>query len=102
MVGQLARSLNLSYFPFGKRKEMSKVIRKTMSEEGVIKISHYYMNEIIRLCLYTIKQTETSNLQNIRSQKILKRIEKYLIQTAKNKEFFENYKNEQETGVLPI
>ena len=60
------------------------------------------MNEIIRLCLYTIKQTETSNLQNIRSQKILKRIEKYLIQTGKNKEFFENYKNEQETGVLPI
>ena len=80
---------------------MNRCIIRKQGSEGVIKISHYYMNEIVRLCLYTIKKTDDTNLQNIRSKKILARIQKYLIQTGKNKEIFEKYK-EEKSGVLPI
>ncbi len=59
------------------------------------------MGEIVRLCLYTIKKTDDTNLQNERSRRILARIQKYLIQTGKNKEIFEKY-NEEPKGRLPI
>ena len=80
---------------------MNRCIIRKQGSEGVIKISHYYMSEIVRLCLYTIKKTDDTNLQNIRSKKILARIQKYLIQTGKNKEIFEKY-NEEPKGRLPI
>ena len=80
---------------------MNKCITRKQGSEGVIKISHYYMSEIVRLCLYTIKKTDDTNLQNERSRRILARIQKYLIQTGKNKEIFEKY-NEEPKGRLPI
>mgnify|MGYP004275095699 FL=1 len=80
---------------------MNKCITRRQGSEGVIKISHYYMSEIVRLCLYTIKKTDDTNLQNERSRRILARIQKYLIQTGKNKEIFEKY-DEQPKGRLPI
>ncbi len=60
------------------------------------------MNEIIRLCLYTIKNEKTDTLQEVRARKILDRIDKYLTQTGKNKEFIENFKGRETRGVLPI
>lgn len=82
---------------------MNKCITRKQGQEGVIKISHFYMSEIVRLCLYTIKTTKDTDLQHLRSQRILERIQKYLIQTGKNKEYFEKIKHENETrGVLPI
>ena len=86
---------------YRREEKMNKCITRKRGSEGVIKISHYYMGEIVRLCLYTIKKTDETNLQNIRSKKILARIQKYLIQTGKNKEIFEKYK-EEKSGVLPI
>ena len=86
---------------FRREEQMNKCITRRQGSEGVIKISHYYMGEIVRLCLYTIKTTDETNLQNIRSKKILARIQKYLIQTGKNKEIFEKY-NEEPKGRLPI
>ena len=87
---------------FYRREErMNKCITRKRGSEGVIKISHYYMGEIVRLCLYTIKKTDDTNLQNERSRRILARIQKYLIQTGKNKEIFEKY-NEEPKGRLPI
>ena len=80
---------------------MNRCIIRKQGSEGVIKISHYYMGEIVRLCLYTIKKTDDTNLQNERSRRILARIQKYLIQTGKNKEIFEKY-NEEPKGRLPI
>ena len=80
---------------------MNKCITRKQGTDGVIKISHFYMNEIVRLCLYTIKKTDEQNLQNLRSKRILDRIQKYLIQTGKNKEMFEKY-NEEPKGRLPI
>jgi hypothetical protein len=80
---------------------MNKCIVRKQGTDGVIKISHFYMNEIVRLCLYTIKKTDEQNLQNLRSKRILDRIQKYLIQTGKNKEMFEKY-NEEPKGRLPI
>ena len=84
-----------------REKKMNKCIVRKQGPEGVIKISHFYMNEIVRLCLYTIKKTDEQNLQNLRSKRILDRIQKYLIQTGKNKEMFEKY-NEEPKGRLPI
>jgi len=92
-------NLNLAFFR--REEKMNKCIVRKQGSEGVIKISHYYMSEIVRLCLYTIKKTDSNNLQNIRSKKILARIQKYLIQTGKNKEIFEKY-NEEPKGRLPI
>ena len=86
---------------YRRQEKMNKCITRKQGSEGVIKISHYYMSEIVRLCLYTIKTTDETNLQNIRSKKILARIQKYLIQTGKNKEIFEKY-NEEPKGRLPI
>ena len=80
---------------------MNKCIIRKQGSESVIKISHFYMNEIVRLCLYTIKTTNETNLQHQRSERILERIQKYLIQTGKNKEYFEQVK-EENRGVLPI
>ncbi len=84
-----------------REKKMNKCIVRKQGTDGVIKISHFYMNEIVRLCLYTIKKTDEQNLQNLRSKRILDRIQKYLIQTGKNKEMFEKY-NEEPKGRLPI
>ncbi len=92
-------SLNLAFFR--REEKMNKCITRKQGSEGVIKISHYYMGEIVRLCLYTIKKTDDTNLQNERSRRILARIQKYLIQTGKNKEIFEKY-DEQPKGRLPI
>ena len=92
-------NLNLAFFR--REEQMNKCITRRQGSEGVIKISHYYMSEIVRLCLYTIKKTDDTNLQNERSRRILERIQKYLIQTGKNKEIFEKY-NEEPKGRLPI
>jgi len=86
-----------------KGKKVNRCITRKQGQEGVIKISHFYMSEIVRLCLYTMKTTKETDLQHLRSQKILERIQKYLIQTGKNKEYFEKIKYNNETrGVLPI
>ena len=92
-------NFNLEFYR--REEKMNKCITRKQGSEGVIKISHYYMSEIVRLCLYTIKTTDETNLQNIRSKKILARIQKYLIQTGNNKEIFEKY-NEEPKGRLPI
>jgi len=80
---------------------MNKCITRKQGTDGVIKISYFYMNEIVRLCQWTIKTTKDTDLQHQRSERILERIEKYLIQTGKNKEYFEQVK-EENRGDLPI
>ena len=80
---------------------MNKCITRKRGSEGVIKISHFYMAEIVRLCLYTIKNSDDQYQKN-RSQRILDRIKKYLIQTGKKREFIENYKGKETRGVLPV
>jgi len=85
---------------YRREEKMNKCIIRKQVSEGVIKISHFYMSEIVRLCLYTIKNSNDQYQKN-RSQRILTRIQKYLIQTGKNKEIFEKYK-EEKPGVLPI
>ena len=64
---------------------MNKCIKRKQGQEGVIKISHFYMSEIVRLCLYTIKTTKETDIQHLRSERILERIQKYLIQTGRTK-----------------
>ena len=73
----------------------------TQKDEGVIKISQFYMSEITTLCEYVVKNTKDINSQHMRAKRILDRIEKYLIQTGKNREIFNKFK-EEPIGRLPI
>lgn len=73
----------------------------TQKDEGVIKISQFYMSEITTLCEYVVKNTKDINSQHMRAKRILDRIEKYLIQTGKNREIFNKFKDEP-IGRLPI
>ena len=83
--------------PISKWKEM----KMTQKDEGVIKISQFYMSEITTLCEYVVKNTKDINSQHMRAKRILDRIEKYLIQTGKNREIFNKFKDEP-IGRLPI
>ena len=71
---------------------------KIQKDRGVIKISHFYMAEIVRLCLYTIKNSDDQYQKN-RSQRILDRV-KILNSDRKNKNF-EKYKD-RENRDIPI
>ena len=59
------------------------------------------MSEITTLCEYVVKNTKDINSQHMRAKRILDRIEKYLIQTGKNREIFNKFK-EEPIGRLPI
>ncbi len=76
-------------------------MKMTQKDEGVIKISQFYMSEITTLCEYVVKNTKDINSQHMRAKRILDRIEKYLIQTGKNREIFNKFKDEP-IGRLPI
>ena len=76
-------------------------MKMTQKDEGVIKISQFYMSEITTLCEYVVKNTKDINSQHMRAKRILDRIEKYLIQTGKNREIFNKFK-EEPIGRLPI
>ena len=70
-------------------------MKMTQKDEGVIKISQFYMSEITTLCEYVVKNTKDINSQHMRAKRILDRIEKYLIQTGKNREIFNKFKKRE-------
>ena len=41
---------------------------------GAMRISDYYLSEVLLLCEWVIKNTETSNRQNIRAKSLIKRV----------------------------
>ena len=75
---------------------MSKVIVKRGG--GVMRISDYWLVEVVNQCRWIMKETDSSHSQNIRSKKILERISKYLNQVGR----INSIKEETERGVLPI
>ena len=76
---------------------MSKVIVKR-GGSGVMRISDYWLVEVVNQCRWIMKETDSIHSQNIRSKKILERISKYLNQVGR----INSIKEETERGVLPI
>jgi hypothetical protein len=76
---------------------MSKVIVKK-GGGGVMRISDYWLVEVVNQCRWIMKETDSIHSQNIRSKKILERISKYLNQVGR----INSIKEETEKGVLPI
>jgi len=75
---------------------MSKVIVKRGG--GVMRISDYWLVEVVNQCRWIMKETDSIHSQNIRSKKILERISKYLNQVGR----INSIKEETKRGVLPI
>tara|TARA_B100000927_G_C16399521_1_gene442770 strand:- start:507 stop:770 length:264 start_codon:yes stop_codon:yes gene_type:complete len=45
---------------------------------GAMRISDYYLSEVLLLCEWVIKNTETSNRQNIRAKSLIKRVKRFV------------------------
>ena len=69
---------------------------------GVMRISDYWLLEVVQQCQWILKETDSNHTQNIRSKKILERVRKYLNQVARINNFKSKLQEESNRGVLPI
>ncbi len=69
---------------------------------GVMRISDYWLLEVVQQCQWVLKETNSNHSQNYRSKKILDRIRKYLNQVGRGKEFRQNLQEQNNRGVLPL
>jgi|TARA_B100001971_G_scaffold110670_1_gene101608 hypothetical protein len=79
---------------------MNKCIKRTSG--GVMRISDYWLLEVVQQCQWVLKETNSNHSQNYRSKKILDRIRKYLNQVGRGKEFRQNLQEQNNRGVLPL
>ena len=79
---------------------MNKCIKRTCG--GVMRISDYWLLEVVQQCQWVLKETNSNHSQNYRSKKILDRIRKYLNQVGRGKEFRQNLQEQNNRGVLPL
>jgi hypothetical protein len=66
---------------------------------SVMRINDDHLKEILLMCECIIKETDSSNIQNIRAKKITSRIVKFLKQTG-NYSVMTNLKKEKERITL--
>ena len=68
-----------------------------------MRISDYWLLEVVQQCKLILKETDSNNTQNIRSKKILERVRKYLNQVGRGDDFRNRlHEEEHNRGVLPI
>jgi hypothetical protein len=79
---------------------MNKCIKRTSG--GVMRISDYWLLEVVQQCQWVLKETNSNHSQNYRSKKILDRIRKYLNQVGRGQEFKQSLREENNRGVLPL
>ena len=79
---------------------MNKCIKRTSG--GVMRISDYWLLEVVQQCQWIIQKTDSNHTQNIRSKKILERVRKYLNQVGRGDDFRNRLQEEHNRGVLPI
>ena len=75
------------------------VIKK---QGGVMRISDYWLLEVVVQCQWILKETNSNHTQNIRAKKILERVRRFLNQVGRGKEFRENLQENLNRGVLPL
>ena len=69
---------------------------------GVMRISDYWLLEVVQQCQWILIETDSNHTQNIRSKKILERVRKYLNQVGRINNFKSKLQEESNRGVLPI
>ena len=69
---------------------------------GVMRISDYWLLEVVQQCKWIMQETDSNHTQNIRSKKILERVRKYLNQVGRGDDFRNRLQEEHNRGVLPI
>ena len=69
---------------------------------GVMRISDYWLLEVVQQCQWIMQETDSSHIQNIRSKKILDRVRKYLNQVGRGNDFRSKLQEENNRGVLPV
>ena len=79
---------------------MNKCIKRTSG--GVMRISDYWLLEIVQQCQWILKETDSSHTQNIRAKKILERVRRFLTQVGRGKDFREKLIEEKNRGTLPL
>jgi hypothetical protein len=80
---------------------MNRCIKRTSG--GVMRISDYWLLEVVQQCKWILKETDSSHIQNIRSKKILEKVRKYLNQVGRGDDFRNRlHEEEHNRGVLPI
>ena len=79
---------------------MNKCVKKVKG--GVMRISDYWLLEIVQQCQWILKETDSSHTQNIRAKKILERVRRFLTQVGRGKDFREKLIEEKNRGTLPL
>ena len=79
---------------------MNKCIKRTSG--GVMRMSDYWLLEVVQQCKWILKETDSNHTQNIRSKKVLERVRKYLNQVGRGDDFRNRLQEEHNRGVLPI
>ena len=69
---------------------------------GVMRISDYWLLEVVQQCQWILKETDSNHTHNIRAKKILERVRKYLDQVGRGNGFRNRLEEEHNRGVLPI
>ncbi len=79
---------------------MNKCVKKVKG--GVMRISDYWLLEVVQQCQWILKETDSSHTQNIRSKKILERVRRFLTLVGRGKDFREKLIEEKNRGTLPL
>ena len=79
---------------------MNQCIKRTSG--GVMRMSDYWLLEVVQQCKWILKETDSNHTQNIRSKKVLERVRKYLNQVGRGDDFRNKLHEEHRRGVLPI
>ena len=79
---------------------MNKCIKKQGG--GVMRISDYWLLEVVQQCQWVLKETDSNHTHNIRAKKILERVRKYLNQVGRINNFKSKLQEENNRGVLPV
>ena len=78
---------------------MNRCIKKRYMtyDQQVVKLSHYYVGEVIKICKFIINTTPDNHQDHLRCLNILRRFQKYVNQTSKK-----IITSNEVRGVLPI
>ena len=79
---------------------MNKCIKRKSG--GVMRISDYWLLEVVQQCQWILKETASNHTHNIRAKKILERVRKYLNQVGRGTDFRNKLEEENNRGVLPL
>jgi hypothetical protein len=82
-----------------KSNELENEVKLKDKKMSVMRINDDHLKEILLMCEWIIKETDSSNIQNIRAKKITSRIVKFLKQTG-NYSVMTNLKKEKERITL--